>query len=209
MPDRPDAYRRAAVTYDLVIEPFLRKTRLVGLEMMPPTPGMRVLDVGCGTGAQLERYRDAGCTVACVDKSPGMLAQVGRRLGNVDARLTDGTVLPFEDNAFDLATISFVLHEVSPGLRPQIVGEMARVVRSDGRLLVTDFVPGPWSMKGRLYRPFIMSVEFAAGFDHFRHHRDFLRSGGVPGLASQVGLDIEDERFVGGGTIGLYLLATP
>ena len=207
--DRPDAYRRAAVTYDLVIEPFLRTTRLVGLEMLPPKPGMRVLDVGCGTGAQLERYRDAGCAIACVDMSPGMLAQVARRLGDVDARKTDGTTLPFEDDLFDLATISFVLHEVAPEKRLQIINEMARVVRPAGHLLVADFVPGPWTMKGRLYRPFIMAVEFAAGRDHFRHHRDFLRSGGVPGLVSRADLEVTDERFVGGGTIGVYLVATP
>lgn len=204
--DRPDAYRRAAVTYDLVIEPFLRTTRLVGLEMLPPKPGMRVLDVGCGTGAQLERYRDAGCTVACVDTSVGMLETAKRRLGNVDVRLTDGTALPFPDDSFDLATISFVLHEVSPELRPQILTEMRRVVHSAGRILVTDFTAQPWTLKGHLFRAGIVAVEFAAGRDHWRHHRDFLRYGGLPGLAGRVGLQIVDRRLVAAGTIGVWLL---
>lgn len=203
-----DSYSKAARRYDLLIGPLIKRLRTAGLELLPPAPGMAVLDVGCGTGVQLSVYQEAGCEVSCVDMSPAMLGVARRRLGDdADIREVDGTALPFSDDSFDLATVSFVLHEVPSKDRERIVEEMRRVTRPSGHLLVTDFIPGPHrSLKGRITRLGIVAIEFGAGSEHWTNHKAFMAAGGVPALAARHGLAVEKVHLAGGGTIGVYLL---
>jgi len=203
-----DRYERAARRYDRFIGPLVAGVHETALGMYPPWKGMRVLDVGCGTGTQLSAYADAGCQVSCVDVSPGMLDVARRRLGpGADAREGSGTDIPFPDGAFDLATISFVLHEVPSGDREMILGESRRVVKRDGGILVIDFLSGPYlGLRGFFERALIVAIEVGAGRDHWRNHRDFLRRGGVRALARLHGLSIREERHRGGGTLGVTLL---
>jgi cyclopropane fatty-acyl-phospholipid synthase-like methyltransferase len=56
-------YRFASLAYDAVIEPLLRGARDASLRLAPPQRGMRVLDVGCGTGSHLVRYAAGGAQV--------------------------------------------------------------------------------------------------------------------------------------------------
>lgn len=203
-----DRYERAARRYDRFIGPLVAGVRETALGMYPPWKGMRVLDVGCGTGAQLSAYADAGCRVSCVDLSPGMLGVARRRLGpEADVREASGTKIPFADDTFDLATISFVLHEVPSDDREVILCEMQRVVRPGGGILVIDFLPGPYrGFSGLLIRGGVVVIEVGAGRDHWCNHRDFLRRGGLDSLADARGLFIRGRRVSAGGTLGVTLL---
>ncbi|GBD84205.1 demethylmenaquinone methyltransferase [bacterium BMS3Abin02] len=207
--DRDDAYSRVARRYDRFIGPLVRRLRGIGLELYPPRPGTAVLDVGCGTGAQLAAYQQAGCHVSCVDPSSAMLSVARRRLGDeADIQEGDATALPYEDGTFDLATISFVLHELPSVDRAAIMGEMRRVLKPEGRILVVDFLPGPYrGLKALLVRFGIVAIEFAAGRDHWRNHRDFLARGALAALADAQHLSVREQRVAGGGTIGVSLLA--
>jgi len=203
-----DTYERAARRYDRFIGPLVAGVRAMALEMYPSHEGMRVLDVGCGTGAQLSAYAEAGCLVSCVDLSPGMLGVARRRLGaKADVREGSGTEIPFPDDSFDLATISFVFHEVPFEDRVSILGEMRRVVRPGGGILVIDFLPGPYrGLRGLVVRGGIVVIEVGAGRDHWRNHRDFLRRGGLDALAAAQGLSVRSRRVTGRGTLGATLL---
>lgn len=202
-----DAYGRLARWQDVVMEPLNAPLRDIALRMLPPREGLRVLDVGCGTGTQLERYLDAGCVVAGVDTSPAMLDRARSRLGaGADLRQTSAESLPYDDAGFDLVLASLMLHELTPDAREAVAREMVRVVAPTGHLLVTDFHPGPWRMpKGRLYRAISVIAESAA------RHRDrsaaFLAAGGIPGLANTLRLPIEQMKVVAGGNMALYVLA--
>jgi len=66
----------------------------------------------------------------------------------------DGLHLPFADNAFDSATISFGLRNLSDfhaGLR-----ELARVVRPGGRLVVCEFSEPTWRPFRTVYLEYLM-----------------------------------------------------
>lgn len=203
-----DSYAAAARWYDRLIGPFLGRLRSVGIEMCSPRAGMAVLDVGGGTGAQLAAYQKAGCSVTCVDTSEAMLGVARGRLGpHADLREGSGTALPFEDGVFDLVMISLVLHELPRRDREVTVGELRRVVKPDGFILVSDFLPGPYrTIKGRLVRAGIVAIEIAAGDDHWRNHRDFLSAGGIDTLAEAHDLSIRERRELGGRTLGAVLL---
>lgn len=91
-----DPYRKVAAIYDRLFEPLNRGLRMLGVRMILPEQGMRVLDVGCGTGSHLDIYRGSGCTLFGIDASPSMLDVARSRLGEgADLRLGDATQMPY------------------------------------------------------------------------------------------------------------------
>jgi ubiquinone/menaquinone biosynthesis C-methylase UbiE len=101
--------------------------------------GLRVLDVGCGTGHHVRRLRDRGFEVAGVDGSPSMLAHARADNPGADLRQAPVDALPFDDDRFDIALCIEVLRyvpDVSPCLR-----EMARVLKPGGACLATAAPP--------------------------------------------------------------------
>jgi demethylmenaquinone methyltransferase/2-methoxy-6-polyprenyl-1,4-benzoquinol methylase len=203
-----DPYQRTAKSYDTLVEPFNTVIRKIGFKLFPPKQGMRVLDVGCGTGTNLDIYHMAGCKAFGLDLSPAMLEEARRKLGKrAELRLGDASQMPYPDAFFDLVISMLTLHEMPISIRPAVMSEMIRVLKQDGRILLIDFHPGPIRFpKGWFYRAVILSFELAAGREHFRNYRDFLASKGLPRLISSHGLSVEKKKIVSGGNIGLFLV---
>jgi demethylmenaquinone methyltransferase/2-methoxy-6-polyprenyl-1,4-benzoquinol methylase len=107
--------------------------------------GERVLDLAAGTGTSSEPFADAGVQTVPCDFSLGML-RIGRaRRADLGFVAGDATRLPFADDSFDAVTISFGLRNVADV--PAALGEMRRVTRHGGRLLICEFSHptwGPW-----------------------------------------------------------------
>lgn len=203
-----DPYRRLSKAYDTFTEPFNAGLRHMGLKMVPPKPGMCVLEVGCGTGTNIHKYHQAGCEVFGVDLSPAMLAVARRKLG-AEAHLHrgDATRLPYRDGVFDLAIAMLTLHEMPGSIRPRVVGEMRRVLKREGRLLLVDFHPGPLRFpRGYGVKPFILMIERIAGRAHFKHYRHFIAHGGLPALIETGRLRVAQQKIVSGGNLVLMVL---
>lgn len=101
----------------------------------------RALDVCCGTGdiTRLIAAAHPGVEVTGLDFSAGMLDVARRRtvgLGNVILVEGNALELPFEDDAFDTAVISFGLRNTPD--YDQVVSEMARVTRPGGIVACLD-----------------------------------------------------------------------
>ncbi len=203
-----DPYRRLAGIYDTFTEPFNAGLRHLALRMMPPQPGMRVLEVGCGTGTNIQKYRQAGCEVFGIDLSPAMLAEAQRKLGpEVGLHRADATCLPYADGVFDLVIAMLTLHEMPKASRPGVLSEMQRVLRTDGQLLLIDFLPGSLRFpKGYGIRLFIRMIERIAGREHYRNYRDFMAQGGLAPLIAECRLQITREKIVSGGNLTLVLV---
>jgi ubiquinone/menaquinone biosynthesis C-methylase UbiE len=202
-----DPYRRIARFYDAVVEPFNATLRKYVVKVARPQDGMKVLEIGCGTGTNLELFADAGCEVAGVDLSPSMMDLAKRKLGDrADLRLGDASEMPFADGSFDLVLSFLTLHEMPPEVRTPVMREMVRVAGSGGRLLLIDYFPGSYLFpKGWFYRAVILAIEFGAGWEHFQNHRDFLARKGLPVLMSDNGLSVTKERILAGGNIQVVL----
>jgi ubiquinone/menaquinone biosynthesis C-methylase UbiE len=161
------------------------------VDAVGPLTGRTLLDVGCGTGRFAAALVDAGAQVTGVDRNAGMLAVAA---GRVDAPLlrADAHRLPFADGCFDVV-VAVTLLEFAD--RPQeIVDELVRVARPDGRVAVAVLNPrSPWGLahRRRLRRPpwsracLRTRAELAAllaGHGRVRLHAALYAPGAVPGL---------------------------
>jgi len=176
--------------------------------MVPPKPGMKVLEVGCGTGTNLMLYRQAGCSVYGIDLSPSMLEIAHTKLGqSVDLQLGNASNMPYQDNIFDLVIAMFILHEMPSEIRPQVLKEMIRVTKQEGRVLIIDFHPGPIRFpKGWLYKAVILLIERIAGREHFSNYRDLLSQKGLPGVIKAQQLIVDRQKIVSAGNIAFFLV---
>lgn len=77
------------------------------LRLLGPSPGERVLDLGCGDGTLAAQLLRCGCTVVGVDASPSMVRSAKAK--GVDARIVDGQTLQFQ-NEFDAVFTNAALH---------------------------------------------------------------------------------------------------
>lgn len=99
--------------------------------------GDTVLDLAAGTGTSSTAIARAGGKVVAADFSLGMMAEGRRRGAPVPFVGADAQHLPFQDDAFDAAVISFGLRNVHDPKRG--LAEMARVVRPGGTVVVCEF----------------------------------------------------------------------
>ncbi len=191
------------LNYSNVIDPLLKGLRVFIVKFAEVKVGNRILDVCCGTGDQAFFYAKEGIIAYGIDLEPNMLEVAKKNkkklgLNNVFFQLADAQNLPFKDNFFDCASISFGLHEKGPKARDKIVSEMKRVVKKEGNFIFIDFqVPLPKS----LYSYFIKAIEYFAGRDHFEYFKDYLERGGLSEILKKNQLFIEKREYTKNGII--------
>jgi ubiquinone/menaquinone biosynthesis C-methylase UbiE len=119
----------------------------------------RTIELGAGTGANLDLYPDAVTDLVLVEPDPHMANRLRPKLAasGREAELTEAGAerLPFEDASFDTAVFTLVLCTVpdpAAALR-----EVARVLRPGGQMLFIEHVraddPGLARWQDRLEKP--------------------------------------------------------
>jgi ubiquinone/menaquinone biosynthesis C-methylase UbiE len=116
-------------------------------------PGDAVLDVGCGSGYFTRVIAAAVApdgTAHGVDPSDEAISHARRRTRVANCTFSDGIAESLEapDGSYDVVVSSLMIHHLPEDLRPQAIGEMFRVLRPGGSLLVAEFRP-PTSRIGR------------------------------------------------------------
>jgi len=127
------------------------------MDWLAPRPGQKLLDVAGGTGDISFRFlKRAGSGHATVlDLTEPMLvegrkrAEAAQLADSLDWVVGDAMALPFDDNSFDVYTISFGIRNVT---RPQeALNEAFRVLKPGGRLMVLEFSQIPNDLMQKVY----------------------------------------------------------
>jgi len=136
-------YDRWAPTYDRVWRRYTDATLDYLLDVLDLTSVGDVLDVGCGTGALLERLRHRlpQARLAGIDTSAEMLRIARQRLVGAEVRLAVGPAerVLCANESLDLVTMASMLHYV-PRLSLAL-GEARRVLRPGGTVAIIDYLP--------------------------------------------------------------------
>ncbi len=154
-------------------------------------PGVRLLDLGCGSGAFAVAARGAGAEVVGVDIAQGALDRAAALDPGLDLRLAPPHgPLPLADGAVDLVWASEVIEHVADTAR--WLSEVRRVLAPRGRLLITT------PFHGRLS----LAASALAGperrFDPQGQHLRFYTRRSLAGLLAEFGFDEIDVRPAGG-----------
>ncbi len=181
-------YAIFAPFYDFVVFPIGKLRREVAASAGVDARS-RVLDVATGTGAQARAFAERAREVVGIDLSEPMLRIARRksRFPNLTFGHADATELPFGDASFDVSCISFALHEMPSSIRERTVGEMARVTKPGGTVLVVDYGT-PRDALGHLLNRLVKLYERD-------HYVDFIRSD-LRGLLRRMGIEVRGERPV-------------
>lgn len=195
--------------YVAFIEPLLREAKQQVARLITGSNICSLLEVGCGTGLQAVLIAKRGVAVTAVDISDGMFPRRSSRLpSTLSFRQADGRSLPLADKQFDAALISLALHEMEPESRPAVLREMSRALKPDSRLLILDY-DFRFGESSGFARRLIRIMERLAGRRHHAHFRDFIRHGGIPGLAQELGGELTTLFRVLGEQAAVFELRLP
>lgn len=134
------------------------------MDWLAPRDGQRLLDVAGGTGDIAFRFlkRASRATAVVTDMTESMLTE-GRKRAEAETFATqlewvtgDAMALPFEDNAFDVYTISFGIRNVTR--IEDALSEAFRVLKPGGRLMVLEFSQLPNAGLQSLYDLYSFNV---------------------------------------------------
>ncbi|MDJ0763908.1 MAG: class I SAM-dependent methyltransferase [Myxococcota bacterium] len=128
--------------YDEYDNPLIALEEPILAELMDPVAGLRIADIGCGTGRYTLPLAEAGGIVTGVDFSTRMLDVLRSKhlpssINVIEHDLTKG--LPLESGVFDLA-ISCLVIEHLPNIN-RVFKELARICKAGGKVIVSDFHP--------------------------------------------------------------------
>jgi ubiquinone/menaquinone biosynthesis C-methylase UbiE len=141
--------------------------------------GMRVLEIGCGTGNVLARARKAhpGVELIGSDPDPSALERARRKLPGTRLDVVYAQELPYADGEFDRVLSSAMLHHLDAATKPLALAEVFRVLRPGGHLHLVDFVGGHAGLAG--------------GFLRKHTHAPIDFTGDIPGMLRAAGFSCE------------------
>ncbi len=189
--------------YSTFIDPLLTTMRKrVALEIKS---NEKVIDIACGTGAQVFALSKVAAKITGVDLSESMInfakkASLKQKTNSVDFFICDATNLKsFKNNDFDIAIMSLALHQFSTELHSPILNEMKRVAR---KIIIVDYaVPLPKNYTGFGSRV----AEFLAGKEHNQNFKSYYKLGGLNEILKSNNLKIEKSKLMGKGAFQMVV----
>ena len=116
----------------------------VALQIPETDEPIEILDLGCGTGIQLEFVfaRAPNAKVTAIDRAPNMLKQLGAKFANKtkQLKLQQGSLLelPFGDHAYDYAISTLTMHHFLPERKVTIYRKVREALRTAGIYIEGD-----------------------------------------------------------------------
>ena len=139
---RGTSYDGLSRWYALLANRSEKPFRDLGLRNLALCPEESVLEIGCGTGHALAALAQVTGRAFGLDLSWGMLTATRQRFkregisGNANMVQGDAVQLPFPNDVFDAAFMSFALELFAPDEIQSVLSECQRVLRPAGRIAI-------------------------------------------------------------------------
>lgn len=134
--DSYDEHMRKSIVSADEFYPFTAKC-------LPMRESCHILDLGCGTGLELEEYYslNSSARVTGIDLSKGMLSELKRKLDNKDITLILGSYfdVPFGVCTFDAAVSVESLHHFTKEEKITLYTKLYTALKNNGYLILTDY----------------------------------------------------------------------
>ena len=112
-------------------------------KQLPTTENCRILDLGCGTGLELEFYfpLNPSANVTGIDLSAGMLDELKHKFADKDITLICESYfdVPLGENAFDAAVSVESLHHFTKEEKTKLYAKLHRALKDNGYFILTDY----------------------------------------------------------------------
>lgn len=136
---RLDGYDEHMVTCIESAEEFYPYTA----DCLPKETGVKILDLGCGTGLELEHYFNLNpyAKVTGVDLTEAMLNALKQKLHDKDLTLILGSYfdVPFGENFFDAAVSVESLHHFTKEEKIPLYIKLYKSLKEGGYFILTDY----------------------------------------------------------------------
>ena len=103
-------------------------------KLVKTSGGMRVLDLGCGSGVQSMMLAAEGLKVVGLDLSSKMIKEAQRRVPSANFVVGDMTAMGFKNGSFDGVYARASLLHIPKSLIPKVLNEIKRVLKAGGIL---------------------------------------------------------------------------
>lgn len=111
--------------------------------LLPTKPGVQILDLGCGTGLELEYYfqRNSLAKVTGIDLAPGMLGALKQKFPDKQLKLILGSYfdIPFGEGGYDAAVSVESLHHFTKEEKIPLYTKIYKALTSGGWFILTDY----------------------------------------------------------------------
>lgn len=178
--------------------------------------GDAILDIGCGNGRLYQMFANLSTTYTGIDQSEGLIEKAREKFPEAKFVVAPMTELPLEDASFDVIYCIAAFHHLSTEeLRLQALGEMKRVLKPGGKVIMTNWnaqsnwavakvKKGDWSIgedPDHFIVPWKNSKKEVKGLRHYW----LLTPEHLVDLASQAGLSVQEQYYVSRGErVGIH-----
>ena len=178
--------------YDPLLRRVMREERfkLRLIQQADVRPGMRVLDLGCGTGTLTSMIKQSQreAEVIGIDPDPAVLVQARAKAARAGGEIVFdqgfASDLPYLNCSFDRVLASMMIHHLASDAKRRAFAEVLRVLRPGGQFHIVDFGPAR-SFAMRMMASIMRRLEETE--DNF--------AGRLPGMLAEAGF--QDVREAG------------
>ena len=143
--------------------------------LLPKEGESCILDLGCGTGLELEEYfkLNPGAKVTGIDLAPGMLNALKEKFPGKDLELIQGSYfdVPFGENRFDAAVSVESLHHFTKEEKIPLYKKLWDSLKKGGYFILTDYFADTDERENE-FRTELVRLKKEQGFDdeEFYHY---------------------------------------
>lgn len=138
-------FEKRLADYDrrMMSDEFAQEWYAFTARVLPAAENCRILDLGCGTGLELEEYYPLcpSARVTGIDLAQGMLDELKRKLPDKEIELIAGSYfdVPFGENVFDAAVSVESLHHFTKEEKVPLFAKLHASLKDGGYFILNDY----------------------------------------------------------------------